>query len=148
MFDTPTAHGEHDLVAVIGESVFIVESKASAFKEPSRDPDRARSRIEQAFRAETGIQYAFEQGARVRRRLDAGESVALYNERGDVVAVLDPAKLPNRYCVVVTRDNFGGLVTDLTDLFGEANGRTVPVGNEYLRSTDARCDVGALPLGS
>jgi hypothetical protein len=113
VFDRDDSTGEHDCIVIDGEVVFIVEAKASPPTEPFRDPDKAFTRLRRAFRAETGIQKGFEQAEAIRARLERGEHVPLFDERGRQLELLDPAVLRYRYSVVVTRDDFGLIATDL-----------------------------------
>lgn len=112
-FEYPDSRGEHDVIVIDGDTVFIVEAKASPLPEPFRDPDKAFTRLRHAFRADKGIQKGFEQAEAVRSRLARGDLVALFDRRGRRLAVLDPAVLTHRFSVVVTREDFGTLATDL-----------------------------------
>jgi hypothetical protein len=108
------------MIVVDGDTVFIVEAKASPLPEPFRDPEKAFTRLRHAFRADKGIQKGFEQAESIRNKLDQGESVPLYDRRGNQIALLDPAVVRHRFSVVVTRDDFGSLATDLALLLEKA----------------------------
>ena len=112
-YETPDAQFEHDIVALSGSLILIIEVKASPPVEPFRDPDRAFTRLKHSFRADTGIQGAFNQAERIRSRLAAGEVVKLYDEKGEELVSIDPSVYHNRFSVTVTRDDFGPLATDL-----------------------------------
>jgi hypothetical protein len=112
-FEAPDSHFEHDTVVEDDLFILIVEAKASPPIEPFRDPDRAFRRLRDAFRAETGIQGAFDQGNRLASRLRAGETVALYDNRGLEIARLTPGFGKVVPTICVTRDNFGALATNL-----------------------------------
>ncbi|MBI2425896.1 MAG: SEC-C domain-containing protein [Candidatus Hydrogenedentes bacterium] len=111
--ETPDRQYEHDLVAIDDGLILIVEAKATPPIEPFRDPNKAFVRLKDAFRSDTGIQKAFEQGNRIIKKLNAGDTVPLYDFHGrEVVRLsLDNSKLPVAICV--TRDNFGPLATNL-----------------------------------
>lgn len=126
LYETPDSHLEHDLIAVSGRALFIVESKSRPPIEPFRDPDRAFTRLKHAFGSDRGIQGAFDQAARVRRRLDAGEEVELFDENGKRVVVIKPQDLPNRFCICVTHDDFGALATDLKLLLEKQDNEAFP----------------------
>ncbi|MFL5384094.1 MAG: SEC-C domain-containing protein [Longimicrobiaceae bacterium] len=113
VFETEDAQFEHDTVIVIDELALFVEVKATPPMEPFRDPERAFIRLKRAFKSDTGIQKAFEQAAQLSRRLDAGESVPLYDRHGQLLTTLQPGIVTNRFSVCVTRDNFGPLATNL-----------------------------------
>jgi len=124
VFESADATHEHDLVAIRDDTVFFVESKAAPPTEPFRDPERAHTRIARSFTK--GIQSGYEQAAALRRRLDNREQVPLYDDRGRELVVLDPNRLRKRFCVVVTRDNFGVIATDLALLLEKPNDEPYP----------------------
>jgi len=113
VYETPDCRYEHDVVAVDDGLYLLIEAKAAPPIEPFRDPDRAFVRLQHAFRADRGIQKAYEQGNRIVRKLKAGDVVPLYDARGREVGRLSPdrSKLPVGVCV--TRDSFGPLATNL-----------------------------------
>ena len=113
VYETPDSHFEHDIIAVDGALCLLIEAKASPPIQPFRDPDKAFIRLRDAFRADTGIQKAYEQANRIVRKLKNGDFVPLYDANGNEVGRLlpDPSKLTIAVCV--TRDNFGALATNL-----------------------------------
>ncbi len=126
VYETPDCQYEHDVVAIDHGLQLLIEAKASPPIEPFRDPDKAFVRLRDAFRGDKGIQKAYEQGNRIVRKLKAGDVVRLYNARGDEVGSLSPdqSKLPVSICV--TRDNFGGLATNLALLLEKDAGDSYP----------------------
>jgi hypothetical protein len=114
VFETPDNHFEHDLVMRWERYVFVVEAKASPPREPFRDLEKGFVRVQRAFRSEGGIQKAFDQADRIRRRLAHGERVALFNQAGSVLAELDPSCIEDVFTICVTRDDYGPLATDLS----------------------------------
>jgi len=114
VFEQPNSTFEHDLIAVIDDTVIIGESKATPPTEPFRDPDRSFRRLQRAFRSDTGIQKAFDQAMRLRRLLLTNDTVALFSEQGIKLCAL---KCPSEvFAICVTRDSFGPLATDLSVL--------------------------------
>jgi hypothetical protein len=107
---------EHDLVVVVGDQVFVVEAKARPPVEPFRDPEKAFTRISQAFRSDRGTQKAFEQANRLRQRLINKERVPLYDMNGNLLVSLDGQSIRQVHCICVTADDFGPLATDLSML--------------------------------
>lgn len=65
--ETPSGQLGHDLVILLGEVAFVVESKATQQREPLRDPEKAYTRIKDDFKSNAGIQKAYEQAERLRR---------------------------------------------------------------------------------
>lgn len=126
VFETPDRQYEHDLVILDKELCLIVEAKASPPVEPFRDPEKAFIRLRDAFRADTGVQKAYRQAMRLWRRLQNGESVVLYNDKGSIVAQLSPELTNQTFCVCVTRDNYGQLATDLALLLEKKNEEPYP----------------------
>jgi Predicted metal-binding protein related to the C-terminal domain of SecA len=116
VYETPTAQKEHDVVAFDQHLCLIFEAKASPPVEPLRDPEKAYTRIRDAFYGDTGIQKAYEQGNRLVKRIRGGETVSLYDSHGREVGQLTSGSSRFIACVCVTRDDFGPLATDLSML--------------------------------
>ncbi len=137
VYETPDCQYEHDVVAVDDGLYLLIEAKAAPPIEPFRDPDKAFVRLRDAFRADKGIQKAYEQGNRIVRKLKAGDVVPLYDARGREVGRLSPdqSKLPVGVCV--TRDNFGALATNLALLLEKDADDSYP--HESRLSKQSRC---------
>ena len=73
VFETQTLQHEHDLVICRDKRLFVFEAKASPPDEPFRDPDKAFIRLKRAFKSDGGIQEAYRQADRIRRRLASGD---------------------------------------------------------------------------
>jgi SEC-C motif len=124
VYEQPNARFEHDLIAVLGRTVLVAEAKASPPTEPFRDPDRSFTRLQRAFRSDTGIQKAYEQGLRLRRLLLGNDDVTLFDQQGrSVLEIKRPADV---FVVCVTRDSFGPLATDLSVLLERPVGEPFP----------------------
>jgi hypothetical protein len=126
VFETPNAQFEHDLVVVTERLCLVVEAKASSVVEPFRDPEKAFQRLRHAFRAEEGIQHGYDQAIRLWRRVNQGEDVTLYDQRGAQIGLIPGAPHRVCYCVCVTRDSHGPLATDLAILLEKAVGEPYP----------------------
>jgi len=112
VYETPDAQNEHDIVAFDDQLCIIFEAKASPPKEPFRDPDKAFTRIRDAFRSDTGIQKAYEQGNRIVQRLKNGEVVRFFDQDGkEKGSIVQGSRLT--VCACITRDDFGPLATNL-----------------------------------
>ena len=114
VYETPDAQYEHDIVAVEGDVCLVVEVKATPPSEPFRNPERAFQRLRNAFRADTGLQKAYEQANRLVARLRQGNSVILYDQKGHQIGHLLPAEAMLYVPVCVSRDNLGSLATNLS----------------------------------
>lgn len=126
VYETPNSQNEHDVIAIDNDLCLIVEAKAAPPAEAFRDPERAFPRIRDAFRADSGIQKAFQQGNQIVRRLNRGETVTLFDAQGEEVYKLNPKQIKTAIAVCVTRDNFGALATDLSLLLEKADEDTYP----------------------
>ena len=126
VFEAPTLQNEHDLVVRWQDRVFVIEVKSSPPVEPFRDPEKAFQRIKRAFRSDTGLQKAFDQGNRIRRQLESGEAVNLYNGERERVTTIEPAELERTRVVCVTRDDFGPLAVYLSLLLEKDGGDPYP----------------------
>lgn len=112
-YDEPDGNFEHDVVIVDEGLCLVIEAKASPPEEPFRDPNKAFVRLRNAFRSDSGIQKGYDQGNRIIRRLRAQETVLLYDQDGREIKRLAPNELNLTVGMVVTRDNFGSLATNL-----------------------------------
>jgi SEC-C motif len=126
IYESPDSQFEHDIVIADTQLCLVVEAKATPPIEPFRDPDKAFVRLKRAFRAETGLQKAFEQANRLVSRLKSGERVCLYDADGNQVGVLEPESERVAIAICVTRDNFGLLATNLSLLLEKERGDPYP----------------------
>jgi hypothetical protein len=112
--EEPTGEFEHDAVATGPSLGLVVEAKATKPDAPFRDPEKAYARLRRAFRAETGIQHAYDQALHLWRRLKSGEDVSLFDAHREEVARIPCSAANYIFLVCVTRDNHGPLATDLS----------------------------------
>ena len=126
VFETLTLQNEHDLVVHWQNNVLVIEVKSSPPVEPFCDPEKAFQRIRRAFRSDTGLQKAFDQGNRIRRQLESGEVVNLYNSERERVTTIEPAELERTRVVCVTRNDFGPLAVNLSLLLEKNEGDPYP----------------------
>ncbi len=126
VFETPDSQYEHDVIAVDDDFCIVLEAKAAPPVEPFRDPDKAFPRLRDAFRADTGIQKAYDQSNRVVHNIKAGDVVPLYDARGREVGRLVPDKSKLVVGICVTRDNFGPLATNLALLLEKKTDDSYP----------------------
>lgn len=114
VFETEALQYEHDLVLYWGSKLFIVEAKASPPVEPFRDPEKALTRLRRAFRSDRGIQKAYEQADRIRKRLEDGHTIDLFDRNRNRIAEIKPEGITDVYAICITRDDFGPLAADLS----------------------------------
>ena len=124
VFETPDGHFEHDLVVLWEGYLLVVEAKASPPREPFRDLEKGFVRLQRAFRSDGGIQKAFDQADRIRRRLAEGERVSLFDSHGSLLIAVDPSSIENVFTICVTRDDYGPLASDLSLLLERPNTHT------------------------
>ena len=113
LFETEDLQYEHDSVVVTPDVCLFLEVKASPPTEPFRDPDRAITRLKHNFRADTGIQAAYQQSLRLMQAIRQG-GLTLFNRRGEKALSLPSSIQANCFCVCITRDSFGPLATYLS----------------------------------
>lgn len=126
VYETADLHHEHDLVVQWNRVLFIIEAKASPPVEPFRDPDKAFTRIQRAFRSNRGIQKAFDQANHLRKLVSSGDPVKLYDSNQRVVHLIGPSDIDKIYLICVTRDDFGALATDLSLLLEKKDSDSYP----------------------
>ena len=126
VYETDDNHNEHDLIILWESTLLVIEIKAKPPREPFRDQERAYIRIKRAFKGDSGIQKAYEQADRIRKRLSSAEKIALYDKKGDMVVSLNSDDIENVYCICVTRDDYGSLAADLSLLLEKAESDPYP----------------------
>ncbi|CAI1626934.1 hypothetical protein [Serratia fonticola] len=113
VFENSQSFNEH---IVYERKILIIESKASPRREPLRDPTKAYQRIRDDFNKKSGIQSGYEQAHRLEVLLETNDFVNLYNKKGDIIATIDRADFDEIFCICVTKDDFGMLATNLSNL--------------------------------
>jgi hypothetical protein len=126
--ETPDGQLEHDTVVMFGADVLIVEAKAGRLRESLRDPTRAYTRLRDDFRADGGIQKAYEQGERVRRAIEIDRTeVTLYDKTGEEVARLRPGVVERVHTICVTAEEYGAMAADLSLLLEKDDDAPYPL---------------------
>lgn len=116
VFENDKSQNEHDLLIKYGETVFIVEVKASKVKEPFRDPDKAYNRIKRDFKSDGGIQKGYDQGLNLKNLILENEVTTLYDSKGNELVKLEKDKIKKIFIIVVTAEDMGILSTNLSYL--------------------------------
>ncbi|PFF75825.1 hypothetical protein CN341_19705 [Bacillus cereus] len=127
VFETPDSQNEHDLLVRTKDgTVFLVEVKASKYKEPFRDPDRAYQRIKRDFKSDGGIQKAYNQGKKLKDLLNQNEIITLYNKEGEEVVTLNSKDIKKIHIICVTAENFGIIASNLSYLLEKEESELYP----------------------
>lgn len=116
VFENNKSQNEHDLLIECGDTVFIVEVKASKVKEPFRDPDKAYKRIKRDFRSDGGIQKGYNQGLNLKNLILSKKETILYDSNGNELLRIEKDKIKKVFILVVTAEDFGILSTNLSYL--------------------------------
>lgn len=125
VYETPTAHKEHDLLVQVDNKYLILEVKATQPKEPFRDPDRAYTRIKRDFHSDTGIQKAYDQANSLRKLLLTNKIITLYDRKGNEITQIN-GPVEEAFCICVTSDSFGILTTNLSLLLDKDTSEPFP----------------------
>lgn len=125
-FETPDSHHEHDLVISHGKYLYIIEAKASPPREPLREPSKAYQRIKDHFKSKSGIQKAYDQANKLRKKIIESETVNLYDQKGNILININSSDYDEIFCICVTRDDFGALATNLNLLLEKEDDEAYP----------------------
>lgn len=93
-----------------------VREQGTPLNEPFRDPEKAFERLRRAFRADGGIQKAFNQGDRARKALRDSGKFCLYDGSGAFVCSIEADAVDDVFCICVTADNYGPVAVKLDSL--------------------------------
>ena len=126
LFETNDSQHEHDMIVFNDELCLLVEVKASPPPEPFRDPERAFTRLNRAFRSDLGIQGAYNQIMKLMRVVLACRPLTLYDRWGNEALQLPGGIAERTFSVCVTRDNHGPLATLLSLLLEKADSEPYP----------------------
>ncbi|MED4991018.1 hypothetical protein [Parageobacillus toebii] len=126
VFENDKSQNEHDVLVIYKDTILIVEVKASKFKEPFRDPDKAYVRIKRDFRSDGGIQKAFEQGLNLKKLLLSNDSTNLYNQKGEVIKTIYKEDIKNVFIICLTAEDTGIVGTNLSLLLEKPEDEPFP----------------------
>ncbi len=121
VFETADCTYDHDVVLLSDGDLFVAEAKASPPREPFRNMNKGFVRVQRAFRSDSGIQSAFDQGDRLRSQLAAGQAVTLFDASGAPLTTLTSSSVREVFTICVTRDDFGPLASDLSLLLDRSD---------------------------
>lgn len=107
---------EQDILVMFNKTAFIIEAKASKFKEPRRDPDKAYQLILDNF--EEVIQKGYDQAYRVKEFFIDKTPIELYSDEKllNLITVIDTKRIHNVFSIVVTLETFGLIQADLSEM--------------------------------
>lgn len=117
IYERPDSQNEHDLLIKTNKgTIYIIEVKASKFKEPFRNPDKAYERIKRDFKSDGGIQKAYDQAKRLYDLIIGQEVTNLYNQSGQLITTINSKEINDIYIICVTAENFGVIASNLSYL--------------------------------
>jgi hypothetical protein len=117
IYETGDAHGEHDILILYKDMLFIVECKAKRIRKNFRDVDRAIERITSDFKGY--IQAACDQANKLKRLILNQDETPLFDSRGDEVLRIRKSQLRQIECICVTKESEGMLATNLALLLNK-----------------------------
>ncbi len=127
-YETARSENEHDGLILAGRSVVLLEEKSAEMRTPSRDVERCFRNLTDQFRSGTGIQHGYNQANRVVDLLEAASaSVPFYDDKGKLIAEIDPTNVDEVLTICVTLESFGVLAVDLSLLLDTSAGKPYPL---------------------
>jgi hypothetical protein len=102
---------EQDLLILSKNAAFIIEVKASKYREPFRNPSKGFDRLKSDFKE--SIQYGYEQCLRIEQKFRQNKAFPIMNEKSEVIYQIDPKKFTEIYSIIVTLERFGPMQSDL-----------------------------------
>lgn len=126
VYENPKGQFEHDVFLAWNRCAIVLEAKASPPVEPFRDPDKAFTRIHDAFASKKGIQGGYDQAHRLAARLRNHETVVIYDSNGKPLASINADDYDDVFEAVVTRDDYGPLAVDLSLLLKKDDAAPYP----------------------
>lgn len=115
---------EQDILVISNGTALIFETKATGFREPLRDMNKALIRIQHDFNE--NIQKGFEQCERVKNIFKSGQKFKIFDEKGIVLHEINPNKIYNVFNIVVTQERLGPIQLDLSLLLKIDNEQEYP----------------------
>lgn len=102
---------EQDILILSKNAAFIVEVKASKYREPFRDPVKGYTRLQSDFA--DSVQYGFNQCLRVEEKFWSGRPFIIFDESGKRVYEVNSNKYIDIFSIVVTLERFGPIQSAL-----------------------------------
>jgi len=113
------SNNEKDILVVSKYNAFIVECKASKFREPLRDLEKAFIRIQSDFKS--SIQYGYDQCTEVENAILENNAIEIKtNKKGESIFI-DTTRIREIFSMVVTLERFGPIQTNLGFLLQREN---------------------------
>ncbi len=101
---------EQDLLILSRRTAFIIEVKASKFREPFRNPNGFK-RLESDFK--DSIQYGYEQCLRIEDLFYDDQPFSIFDKNEKLLYEIDPKKYEEVFSIVVTLERLGSIQSDL-----------------------------------
>jgi len=126
IFENDQSQNEHDILIIYKNILLIVEIKASKFKEPFRDPDKAFIRIKRDFNSSTGLQKAYNQSIHLNNLILSQNSTQLFDKNGNLVIEIIRDSIKKIYKILVTVEQMGIIACNLSLLLKKPENEPFP----------------------
>ncbi len=105
------SNNEKDILVVSKYNAFIIECKASKFREPLRDLEKAFIRIQSDFKS--SIQNGYDQCMEVEDAMLQNNAIEISMNKKSESTVIDTSSIREIFSIVVTLERFGPVQTNL-----------------------------------
>lgn len=115
---------EQDLLIIHGDTAVIIETKATKLREPFRDESKAIEKLRSDFN--NSIQFGYEQCCRVEKLLNQHSDLEIKNSKLKAIQVLETKEICRIFSIIVTRERYGNLQTDLSLMLEKNDAHNYP----------------------
>jgi hypothetical protein len=104
---------EQDLMILYKGKVLIIEMKASNYRAPMRDANKAFDKLKSDFKK--NVQYGYEQTSRVVKAFAENDKLSIIDSKNNLLYEVSTSRFKT-YSMVVTLERFGHIQTNLEDM--------------------------------
>jgi hypothetical protein len=112
-YSIDNGNSEQDILILYKNNAIIIEAKASSYRAPMRDANKAFDKLKSDF--EKSIQYGYEQTSRVVNAFAENDNISILNQRKELIYDVI-TKRYKTYSIIVTWEKFGHIQTNLKDM--------------------------------
>jgi len=105
---------EQDLLIIYKRNIIVIEVKASNYRAPMRDANKAFDKLKSDFKK--NIQYASNQIIRVTNAFKYNDGIEIKDANRKTLFAFNPKKYNNIYSIIVTLERFGHIQTNLSEM--------------------------------